>query len=92
MQRKIIKITKIDIIDDKFIIFDDKLPTEIYKIDIIKGSINCKIYNSDKEELSLDKLEEENIIKIYSIKNIIKKIIILNNYILSSESSNEIIF
>jgi hypothetical protein len=90
MENKIIKIKNIEINNNNIIIIDDL--DEIYNINIIKGSIKCKIYNLDEEEICLDRLKEENIIKIYSIKNIIKKIIILNNYILSSESSDENIF
>ena len=88
MDIKIIKISKIIIIANNLEIIDDECNKFI--VEIVNGSIKCKIYNSNKERLSLEKLEEENIIKIYSIKNIINKIIILNNFILSSESSSEL--
>lgn len=87
MEIKIIKINNI-ILNENYLTIIGEF-NEKYQIDIIKGSIKCKIFNHNNEELYLNKLEEENIIKIYSIKNKIKKIIILNNYILSSESSDE---
>jgi hypothetical protein len=87
MKSKIIKIKKINIIDNYFILLDEN--NKEYKIEIIKGSINCKIINFNKEQIYINQLSEENIIKIYSIKKIIKKIQILNNNILLSESSSE---
>jgi hypothetical protein len=59
---------------------------------INKGNIDIKIYNSNYDEIYINQLVKNNIIKIYCKKNIIKKIIILNNYVFSNETSSEINF
>ena len=68
---------------------------------ILKGSVDFRIYNEDNEEVNLSNIEEGDVIKIQTISikssdlkeqknNIIKKIIIKNKYVFNSESSDDI--
>lgn len=88
-----IKIEKIDIIDNLFIIKPSNDKT--YYSKIIKGSVNFTIFNESKQELNLNNIEIGDIIKIYGKKNkennniIINKIIVKNKYFFNSESDSE---
>jgi hypothetical protein len=82
------------IFDDNLSIFDEN--NIVYKSKIKKGSISCRIYNENGDEVSLGELNINDVIIIYG-ENVdknnieIKKIIVKNSYILYSESSDEII-
>jgi hypothetical protein len=108
-----IKISKIDIIDNNFIIESDN--GKVFMAPIKKGSIQCKIFNESNQEVNLSNIEKNNLVtiigsnqetisdnrKIYNCltnnlpneletNNIImKKIIVKNNYVFNSDSSDE---
>lgn len=88
-----IKIDKIDIVDNLFIIKPNYDKT--YYSKIIKGSVNFTIFNESKQELNLNNIEIGDIIKIYGKKNkennniIINKIIVKNKYFFNSETDSE---
>lgn len=99
MEKYKIKINKLEILDDLLVI----LSTDNIKFvsPIIKGSVNFNIYNQFNDQLSLNNLEENNLVIIYgipskknqtTIKNsiVINKIIIKNNYTFYSDTSEEI--
>lgn len=94
MNKYKIKIDKINITNDIFSIIST---TNInYISEIRKGSIMCKIYNEDTQEVSLNNLEEGDNVTIYGNINkennliIIKKIKIKNKYKFINESSEDI--
>jgi hypothetical protein len=98
IQIKKIKINKIQIENNLFKITDTNKNIFIGKI--IKGSVNFKIFNENNEEVSINNIEEGDIIKIqtsdkkledlHEQKNsLIKKIIIKNKYTFNLESSEE---
>lgn len=66
IQKYKIKINKIDIIPNYFILLSNK--NELYYADITKGSVNFRIYNDNNIELYLDAINEEDNITIYGIK------------------------
>jgi len=92
-----IRIKKINIEDNIFSI--ESIDNKLYISDIIKGSVNFKIYNEDMIEVNLSNLEEDSCVKVYgkntkiNEKNniIIKKIIVQNKYIFDSDSSEDIL-
>jgi len=88
MDISIITIDNIEIIDNQLIIISTE--NDKYIANIIKGNIDIKIYNYCYDEIYLNNLKKDCIIKIYCKKKIIKKIIILNNYFFSHETSSEI--
>lgn len=91
---KKVKVKILDIIiDNNFKILSKDY---IFISKIKKGSVDFKIFNENNEEVNLSNLNTGDIIKVYGInidKNniVIKKIIIQNNYILLSDSSEEFI-
>jgi hypothetical protein len=92
-----IRIKKINIENNIFSI--ESSDNKLYISDIIKGSVNFKIYNEDQSEVNLSNLEEDAIIKVYGKNHIIneknniiiKKIIVQNKYIFDSDSSEDIL-
>jgi hypothetical protein len=61
---------------------------------IIKGSIKFKIYNENGDEVTLANINNNDLVVIYATDNNealinIHKIIIKNNYILNSDSSDD---
>ena len=88
MDISIITINTIEIVDKQLIIISTE--NNKYIANINKGNIDIKIYNYCYDEIYLNQLVKNCIIKIYCKKKIIKKIIILNNYFLSYETSSEI--
>ena len=60
---------------------------------IIKGSIKFKIYNENGNEVTLANINNNDLVVIYGNNNdtliTIHKIIIKNNYILNSDSSDD---
>ena len=92
-----IRIKKINIENNIFSI--ESIDNNLYISDIIKGSVNFKIYNDDMMEVNLSNLEEDSFVKVYgkntkiNEKNniIIKKIIVQNKYIFDSDSSEDIL-
>lgn len=88
MQEHKIKISKIKLNKDSLIIKD--ILKRRFVIPIIKGSIDCKIYNENNNEVCLSDINKGDNIKIYTDlqkNDIIKKIIVKNNYIFNNESS-----
>jgi hypothetical protein len=88
MQYQKIKINKIKLKKDNLIIKD--ILKRRFIIPIIKGSIDCKIYNEDNQEVCLSNINEGDNITIYTNKqknDIIKKIIVKNKYVFIMESS-----
>jgi hypothetical protein len=76
------KINKIIITDNEFILECNNINYISY---ITSGSVNFLLYNEYNEEINLCNLEENDIIKIFFIKdnnnnNIIKKILMKNKY------------
>ena len=66
----------------------------IFKSPIIKGSIGFKIYNENNNEVNLSNINNNDSIIIYGNDNIdssvdIHKIVIKNNYVLNSDSSDD---
>jgi hypothetical protein len=93
-----IKIGKIQLDQDKFVITDTK--GKLFTGFVTKGSVNFKVYNENNEEVNISNLEEDNVIKIQTYESnsidskehnnsLIKKIIIKNKYIFNLESSDE---
>ena len=67
----------------------------IFKSPIIKGSIGFKIYNENNNEVNLSNINNNDLIIIYGNDNEedvinIHKIVIKNNYVLNSDSSDDI--
>ena len=88
MQCQKIKINKIKLKKDNLIIKD--ILKRHFIIPIIKGSIDCKIYNENDEEVYLSNINEGDNVSIYTDKqknDIIKKIIVKNKYVFIGESS-----
>jgi hypothetical protein len=75
------KINKIIITNDQFILLCNNIN---YISNITLGSVNFLVYNEYNEEINICNLEEDDIIKIFFIKddknNIIKKILMKNKY------------
>ena len=75
------KIDKIIITNDQFILLCNNINYISY---ITLGTINFLVYNEYNEEINICNLEENDIIKIFFIKddknNIIKKILMKNKY------------
>ena len=75
------KINKIIITDNEFILECNNIKYISY---ITLGSVNFLLYNEYNEEINICNLEENDIIKIFFIKdnnnNIIKKILMKNKY------------
>jgi hypothetical protein len=89
MEKYKIKINKLEILNDTLIINNK------FTANIIKGSVNFIIYNQAYEEINLSSLKENNLITIYGVQKktkniIIKKIIVKNNYVFHSDSSEEL--
>lgn len=119
-----IKITKIDFNSNDFRIESDD--GKIFTSPIKKGSIQCKIFNEQNQEVNLSSIQENSLVtiigteikelkisdehKLYnylinglenneSIKSenkekniiVIRKIIVKNNYVFNSDSSDELI-
>jgi hypothetical protein len=88
-----IKIDKIDIIENLFIIKSNNNKTFYSKI--IKGSVNFKLYNELNQEMNLNNIDSGDIIKIFGKKDkennniIINKIIVKNKYFFNSDSDSE---
>lgn len=86
------KIKNIIIENNEFII--NSIDNNKYIGNIIKGSVDFKVYNENNNEVSISNIIENNIIKIYGYEEknniIIKKILITNNYLLNSDSSEEL--
>ncbi len=98
MDKNKIKIKQIKIENNLFIIND--ADGNSYTGEIIKGSVNFKVFNEDNHEVSINNIEEGDVIKIQVLNtqlkdlhkqknSIIKKIIIKNKYVFNSESSDE---
>ena len=99
-----IKIKNINLTKNNFII--ESTDNQIFTSKIKHGSVKFKIYNEDNNEVNLNNINENQLVTIYSKnksfdfsndletaeKNniIIKKIIIKNNYVFNSVSSEEI--
>ena len=71
-----------------------------YTGEIIKGSVNFKVFNEDNHEVSINNIEEGDVIKIQVLNtqlkdlhkqknSIIKKIIIKNKYVFNSDCSSD---
>jgi hypothetical protein len=75
------KINDIIITDKEYILKCNNID---YITPIILGSVNFTLYNEYNEEINICNLEENDIIKIFFIKdnnnNIIKKILMKNKY------------
>jgi len=94
-----IKIKSINLDKNNFIIQSENNQTFISKI--IKGSVDFKIYNENKEELNLSNLEIGDLIQIYEItdlkqeeNNDVNKLLILldqNNNFKKPKQKNSII-
>jgi hypothetical protein len=65
----------------------------IFTTTIKKGSVQCKIFNELQQEVNLTYLEENSLVTIIGLKKnniiVIKKIIVKNNYVFNSDSSDE---
>jgi hypothetical protein len=87
MKKTKIKINKINIENDNFIIVSNNI---VYSAPIISGSVMFKIYNENNKEVDLSSIDENDIITMYSNNiNSIIKIRIKNKYIFNSDSSEE---
>ena len=62
---------------------------EKYYSEIIKGSIQCEIFNEKNKTIPLYYLENGDLIRIKILENIIKKIYINSKYYFMSDSSDE---
>ena len=62
---------------------------ETYYSEIIKGSIQCKIFNEKNKIVPLYYLENGDLIRIKILENIIKKIYINSKYCFMSDSTDE---
>lgn len=108
-----IKINKIEVIDNNFIIESDN--GIVFTAPIKKGSIQCKIFNESNQEVNLSNIEKNDLVTIIGSENgsipdkqklynylvnnlpneteknniIIRKIIVKNNYVFNSDSSDE---
>jgi hypothetical protein len=93
-----IKINSVNLTKNLFIITDTNGKT--FTGNILKGSVDFRIYNEDNQEVNLSNIEEGDVIKIQTTNikssdlkeqknNIIKKIIIKNKYVFNSESSDD---
>ena len=71
MNKYTIKIKKINIQDNLLKIIS--IDNIIFTSKIIKGCITFKIYNNMNDEISLQNIEENDIIKIYGYPNYISK-------------------
>lgn len=83
-------LNKIEIVDNTIFL---KTNNGDFKTNIINGSITIPIKSNNDDYLGLMLLKEEEEITIYHKNNIIKKIIINDNYdfIMSDESNDDII-
>ena len=87
MHKYKIKISKIDIIQSFFVLLSNN--DELYYSNIIKGTIDFRIYNDNNMEINLDSINEGDNITIYGVKED-NKLIIKNNTI-SNYNKNTII-
>lgn len=88
MKKDKIKINKINIENNNFIIVSNK--NTVYTAPIISGSVMFKIYNENNKEVDLSSIDENDIITMYSNNiNSIIKIRIKNKYTFNSDSSEE---
>jgi hypothetical protein len=89
MKKYQIKILDIIFEDAIFAIISTK--NERFISNIIKGSVNFKIYNSLNKEINLNGLQKNEIIKIYGkMENnniVIKKVCVCDKYVFYSDSS-----
>jgi TusA-related sulfurtransferase len=86
MEKHKIKIGKINLENDNFIIISENRQEFFGKI--IKGSVNFKVYNETNQEVDISNLEEGDIIKIYTNKKIQKSDLKKLNAVSTNQNMN----